>query len=157
MAVRRTERRDLEPIRSIVAATGVFNEEEIGIAVELLEVYLNDPQQKDYEIYTSVDEAGTVTGYICFGPTPATAATYDMYWIAVDPTVQTAGIGSELLRFTEELLKGRGGRLIVAETSSTVKYDKTRAFYERKGFEKFAQIREYYRPGDDLVIYGKYL
>lgn len=157
MAVRRTERRDLEPIRSIVAATGVFNEEEIGIAVELLEVYLNDPRQKDYEIYTSTDDTGAVNGYICFGPTPATDATYDMYWIAVDPASHSAGIGTELLRFTEGVLKARGGRLLVAETSSTAKYDKTRAFYERKGFEKFAQIREYYRPGDDLVIYGKYL
>lgn len=157
MIVRPTERQDAERIRTIVQDTGVFSEEEVGIAVELLEIYLNDPKQKDYELYTSVDGNGTVTGYICIGPTPATAATYDLYWIAVDPRTQSTGVGTVLLNHTEELLRKRGGRLLVAETSSTAKYDNTRRFYERKQFEKLAHIKEYYKPDDDLVIYGKYL
>ncbi len=157
MQVRRTERKDLETIRSIVIATEVFNEEEVGIAVELLEIYLNDPQQKDYEIFSYEDGEGKVLGYICIGPTPATAATYDLYWIAVDPRTHSKGIGTVLLNFVEDLLKQRGGRLLIAETSSTSKYDNTRQFYERKKFQKLAHIQEYYKPNDDLVIYGKYL
>ncbi|MBI2428205.1 MAG: hypothetical protein HYV29_05315 [Ignavibacteriales bacterium] len=46
MNVRTTERNDFEPIRSIVIATEVFSKEEIDIAVELLEIYLNDPHQQ---------------------------------------------------------------------------------------------------------------
>jgi ribosomal protein S18 acetylase RimI-like enzyme len=157
MTVRRTERQDLEAIRSIVTATGVFSEEEIGIAVELLEIFLNDPDQKDYEIFSYVDGEGKVLGYICIGPTPATQATYDLYWIAVDPTTHSKGIGTVLLNFTEDMLRQRGGRLLIAETSSTSKYDNTRQFYERKKFQKLAHIKEYYKPNDDLVIYGKYL
>lgn len=157
MTVRPTEPKDHDAIRSIVVATGVFNEEEVGIAVELLDIYLNDPEQRDYEMFTGTDDAGRVLGYICIGPTPATAATYDLYWIAVEPSEHSRGIGSALLAHTETELKRRGGRLLIAETSSTTKYDKTRAFYERKGFAKVAHIKEYYRPDDDLVIYGKYL
>ncbi|NUN71334.1 MAG: GNAT family N-acetyltransferase [Bacteroidetes bacterium] len=157
MTVRRTERQDAEAIRTIVTDTGVFSQEEIGIAVELLEIYLSDPHQKDYELYSSVDGQGTVTGYICIGPTPATAATYDLYWIAVDPKAHSTGIGTRLLEHTEELLRKRGGRLLIAETSSTPKYDNTRLFYERKQFVKLAHIKEYYKPDDDLIIYGKYL
>jgi ribosomal protein S18 acetylase RimI-like enzyme len=157
MIVRRTERQDFETIRSIVAATGVFSEEEVGIAVELLEIYLNDPDQKDYEIFSYVDGDGAVLGYICIGPTPATVATYDLYWIAVDPATQSKGVGTVLLNYTEDVLRKRGGRLLIAETSSTSKYDNTRQFYERKKFQKLAHIKEYYKPNDDLVIYGKYL
>lgn len=157
MIVRRTERQDFEVIRSIVVATEVFNQEEIDIAVELLEIFLNDPNQQDYEIFSYVDGDNNVQGYICIGPTPATVATYDLYWIAVDPRTQSKGVGTVLLNHVEDFLKQRGGRLLIAETSSTSKYDKTREFYERKKFQKLAHIKEYYKPNDDLVIYGKYL
>ncbi|MFA6469492.1 MAG: GNAT family N-acetyltransferase [Bacteroidota bacterium] len=157
MLVRKTERQDFETIRSIVIATEVFSQEEIDIAVELLEIYLNDPEQKDYEMFSYVDGEEKVLGYICIGPTPATEATFDLYWIAVDPTTQSKGIGTVLLNYTEDVLRQRGGRLIIAETSSTSKYDNTRQFYERKKFQKLAHIKEYYKPNDDLVIYGKYL
>lgn len=157
MIVRKTERQDFETIRTIVTSTGVFTTEEIDIAVELLEIYLNDPEQKDYELFSYVDGDGIVLGYICIGPTPATAATFDLYWIAVDPSAQSKGIGTVLLNYTEDVLRQRGGRLLIAETSSTSKYDNTREFYERKKFQKLAHIKEYYKPNDDLVIYGKYL
>lgn len=157
MNVRPTERSDYDPIRSLVIATEVFNQDEIDIAIELLDIYLNDPDQQDYEMYTAVDDEKRVMGYICIGPTPATAATYDLYWVAVTPDVQAKGIGTLLLNHVEQELKKRNGRLLVAETSSTSKYQKTRAFYERKGFQMLAHIKEYYKPDDDLIIYGKYL
>jgi ribosomal protein S18 acetylase RimI-like enzyme len=157
MFVRATALEDFEQIKNIVVETNVFNNEEIEIAEELLEIYLNIPDQKDYEMFSSVEDSGKVLGYICIGPTPATVATYDLYWIAVDPLMHGRGIGSQLLSFTEEHLKRKNGRLVIAETSSTKKYDKTRSFYERKGFQKLAHIKEYYNPNDDLVIFGKYL
>lgn len=157
MKVRPTERSDFDPIRSLVIATNVFNPDEIDIAVELMEIYLNDAQQKDYEMYTAVDDDQKVLGYICIGPTPATTSTFDLYWIAVSPETQAKGVGTALLDHVEQLLKSREGRLLIAETSSTSKYQKTRSFYERKGFQMLAHIREYYKPGDDLIIYGKYV
>ncbi|MFA6540637.1 MAG: GNAT family N-acetyltransferase [Bacteroidota bacterium] len=156
MVVRNTERKDFDQIRSLVIATDVFSEEEIDIAVELLNIYLDDPNQKDYEMFSCVEEE-SVLGYICIGPTPATVATFDLYWIAVNPQNHGTGIGSKLLSYTEEYLRQKRIRLLIAETSSTTKYDNTRAFYERKGFQKLAHIKEYYKPDDDLVIYGKYL
>lgn len=157
MFVRATAREDFEQIKNIVIATDVFNPEEIEIAIELLEIYLNVPDQKDYEMFSCVEDTGKILGYICIGPTPATVSTYDLYWIAVDPTIHGKGIGSQLLSYTEDHLKRKNGRLLIAETSSTKKYDNTRAFYERKGFQKLAHIKEYYKADDDLVIFGKYL
>jgi ribosomal protein S18 acetylase RimI-like enzyme len=157
MTIRPLVAADREPIAGILRATNVFNEEEIQIALELIDICLTDPRQNDYEIFSGVDTDGRVAGYVCVGPTPATASTYDLYWIAVDPRLQGHGVGAELMQWIEEHLSDKGGSLVVAETSSTEKYDATRRFYRRNGYEQLAQIREYYRPGDDLVVFGKYL
>ncbi|HTX20226.1 MAG TPA: GNAT family N-acetyltransferase [Bacteroidota bacterium] len=157
MTIRPLRREDREPIERLLRETDVFSEEEIGVAMELVGVYLDDPNQKDYELFSSVDDGGVLSGYVCLGPTPATQGTFDLYWIAVTPSEQARGVGTKLLGFVEGLLRSRGGRLLVAETSSTPKYDKTRAFYEKKGFAQNARIKDYYKPGDDLVIYGKIL
>jgi len=155
--IRPTRKEDAKQIIEIVRQTNVFNDEEIAIAQELLDIYLNDFEQQDYEIFSYVDEREKVLGYVCIGPTPATQGTYDMYWIATSPDVHNKGIGTQLLQFTEEYLKKKNARLLIAETSSTPKYASTRAFYIKKGFEQLALIVGYYKPDDDLIIYGKYL
>ncbi len=157
MNIRPLRREDQEPIERLLRATDVFSEEEIGVAIELVGIYLDDTEQKDYELFTAVDETEAVRGYVCVGPTPATLGTYDLYWIAVTPAEHGKGVGSQLLRFIEEHLKAKGGRMLIAETSSTPKYENTRTFYERKGFVLNARIKDYYKPGDDLIIYGKNL
>jgi len=157
MSIRSLQREDQEPIENLLRATDVFSEEEIDVAIELIQIYLEDEHQKDYEIFSYVDSEQRVAGYVCIGPTPSTQGTYDLYWIAVSPAVHGTGVGSELLQFVEGHLRAQGGRLLIAETSSTPKYEKTCMFYERKGFERMACIKDYYKPGDDLIIYGKYL
>jgi len=157
MSIRKFEPSDLPALVEIVRATGVFREEEIDIAAELLEVAANDPGQKDYIIYTSVDDTGALSGYYCVGPTPMTKSTFDLYWIAVDPTRHGAGIGYELLQHCEELVRSMGGSLIMVETSSLPKYDATRKFYVRNTYAEEARIRSYYAPGDDLVVYSKHI
>ena len=49
-------------------------------------------------------------------------------------------------------------RLIVVETSSRKEYDKTRRFYEKTlAYATAAWIKDFYKPGDDKVVYVKYL
>jgi GNAT superfamily N-acetyltransferase len=140
----------------LLRATDVFSEEEIDIATELIDAVLQNPSHEDYVIHVC-EEHGSVCGYYCVGPTPATAATFDLYWIAVDPAMQGKRIGKGLEEHAVEAVRARGGRLIIAETSSQPKYAATREFYLRRGYAEVARIKEYYRPGDDLVVYGKYL
>jgi len=157
MPIRPFHKGDLEPLIEIVKATNVFRDEEIAVAHELMEVAAEQKDQKDYTIYTYVDESDTVRGYYCIGQTPITEATYDLYWIAVDPRTHGKGIGKELLRHCEEFIRQCGGKLIVAETSSMAKYEKTRLFYEHNHYTEASRIRDYYGPGDGLVVYIKYL
>jgi GNAT superfamily N-acetyltransferase len=153
--VRRLRAEDREPLHRILRATGVFTDDEVAIALELIDAALNRPEQKDYLVYTYEDASG-VQGYYCVGPTPATASTFDLYWIAVNPDLHGRGVGSVLQAHAEELIRSRGGRLIIAETSSQPRYESTRMFYLKRGYAEVARIRDYYRSGDDLVVYGKY-
>jgi ribosomal protein S18 acetylase RimI-like enzyme len=148
---------DIEPIRNILQSSGMFRPDEIEVAVELMEIVAHDPHQQDYVMYVSHDEGGRVDGYYCAGPTPMTRGTFDLYWIAVHPERQGQGIGKSLIEHCEQLVRSRQGRLMLVETSSQGKYEPTRKFYEKVGFREGARIANYYAPGDDLVIYTKYL
>ena len=157
MPIRPLERSDVTPLRGILEATKVFRTEEIDVAQELMEHAIGNPEQEDYELYSDVDDRGRIRGYYCVGSTPMTEGTYDLYWIATDPALHGQGVGTRLLRHCEDRVRKKGGRLIVAETSSQPSYEGTRAFYVRRGYREEARIREYYRTGDDLVIYTKHL
>ncbi len=147
---------DRGPLEHLLRGTGKFTGEEIAIALELIDAVLDRPQQRDY-IIRCCEADGTVAGYYCIGPTPATQGTFDLYWIAVDRARQGSGIGRLLNSHAEELARGLGGRLLIAETSSQPAYEPTRRFYRAQGYAEVARIRDYYRPGDDLVVYGKSL
>lgn len=147
---------DVHPLRRILESTSVFTVEEVAIAVELMDIFLTDHNQQDYDIYTAMCD-NAVVGYACVGPTPLTDGTFDVYWIAVDPQHQHRGIGRQLLSFAEQLVRTKGGRMLIAETSSQPKYENTRKFYLRQAYREVARIKEYYRKDDDLVIYGKNL
>jgi ribosomal protein S18 acetylase RimI-like enzyme len=86
-----------------------------------------------------------------------TQSTFDLYWIAVNPEYHGKGLGRQLLLHSEDLIRSMKGTLIVVETSSLPKYEPTRKFYVRNQYLETARIRDYYAPGDDLMIYTKHL
>ena len=105
----------------------------------------------DYELLGAFDDEHLV-GYACFGPTPSTEGTWDLYWLAVDPAAQGQGVGRTLVRAVEDTLRSRGARLVVVETSSRADYENTRAFYRRTGYAEAARVRDFYAPADDRII-----
>ena len=139
-------------LEQLTRDTGLFRAEEVATAVELLDESLAGDE--DYRFLGAFDD-DTLVGYACWGDTPGTESTSDLYWIVVDRERQGAGIGSGLLNEVERLLTADGRRLVVVETSSRADYVPTRGFYEARGYTRTATIRAYYAPGDDLVIYTK--
>jgi ribosomal protein S18 acetylase RimI-like enzyme len=133
----------------------VFTPEEVACA---LEVFSRAAESGNREYVGLVAGTGAgMVGAIAYGQTPMTDGTYDLYWILTDPQRRRSGVGSMLLGAMEADLRRRGARLVRVETSSTPAYQPTRAFYERSGYRETARLREFYRPGDDLVIYTKRL
>jgi ribosomal protein S18 acetylase RimI-like enzyme len=152
--VRNLQATDIPDLVRILEATGAFTDDEVGIAVELLGIVLNDHQQQDYEVAVA-EAAGRVAGYVLFGPVPLTAGNYDLYWIAVDPATQGSGVGRQLMEHVEREVRRRGGRMICLETSSQGSYVRTRKFYDQAGYLEESRIRDFYRPGDDRITYVK--
>ena len=145
---------DLPALTRILQATGAFTEVEVDCAVELLNIVLEQPWQKDYLVAVAEDD-GEVAGYILFGPVPLTEGNYDIYWIATDPMVQGKGLGRALMTFAENEAKSDGARLICLETSSQGGYERTRRFYDQAGYIEEARLRDFYKPGDDRITYVK--
>jgi GNAT superfamily N-acetyltransferase len=147
---------DKDAVLGLIRATGFFTEAEVGVAEELMDVYLGQPDQKDYGVVVVEDDQGGPAGYMTWGPTPLAEDAYDLYWMAVAPSEQGRGRGKELVRWLEAEVGRRNGRVIIIETSSQPKYHGTRQFYIDLGYKEVARVPDFYRAGDDRVIYAKY-
>jgi len=155
MKIRPLTKKDRTRLISMLMDSRAFTSEEIDIAMELIDIVLKDQNQKDYTIHCMVDDQDQPAGYICYGPTPMTQGNFDLYWIVVDPNLQGKGIGSKLLVFLEDVVRGKGGRMILADTSTIPQYEKTQKFYLRNGFQEVARVADYYYPGNDRITFCK--
>jgi ribosomal protein S18 acetylase RimI-like enzyme len=140
-------------IAEILRGSRVFNREEIAVALELFDESCGDCA--DYLFLGAFTPEEVLVGYACWGPTPATDRTWDLYWIAVDTALQGAGIGTILLEEVERRLVGLHARMLIAETSSRSDYAATRGFYGRRGYAEVARVRDFYAPGDDRILFVK--
>lgn len=146
---------DRGPVLELIKATGFFRLDELDVAEELINIYLNQRDQKDYEVVVYESEEHKVAGYLTWGPAALTIGTYDLYWMAVAPKHQGRGCGKKLVEWLERKVTELKGRMIVIETSSQPKYEPTRRFYLGLNYRETARIPDFYQPGDDRVIYVK--
>ena len=151
------EARDRARVEDMTRASPMFRPDEVTVALDVFDAATGNGRRADpdYRTLGAVAE-GLLVGWICWGPTPCTAGTFDLYWIVVDGDWQGRGVGSALVAEMERQLTG-SARLIVVETAGRADYAPTRAFYEARGYHVGATIPDYYADGDDLVTYVKRL
>jgi len=154
--IRKMTKRDKSPLMSILRDTPEFTPPELIVAEEIIDCYLQEPVTSGYFIIVAT-EARALAGYLCYGPTPLTEGTWDLYWAAVARNIRGKGIGKALWEAAEADINGKGGRLAVIETSSKPNYEKTRHFHQARGYENVGRIADFYSPGDDMLIYVKRL
>ena len=154
--IRPLGRADRAAALAIVEAVGVFSAEEVEAALELIDEWLAAGEASEYLCYV-VDDGEKVSGFLCFGPTPLTDGTWDIYWIAVHPEAQQRGYGRLLLAFAEAEIRKRDGRLVALETGSHPQYAGTVTFYLRNGYALVSRIPDFYRIGDDRLTLIKQL
>ncbi|MDX9786655.1 MAG: GNAT family N-acetyltransferase [Desulfobacterales bacterium] len=148
--------RDKERIGRLVEITGFFNDAEIGVAMELVQTYLDTGEASGYR-FILAEQYSRLVGYACYGPIACTASAYDLYWIAVHPDFQSRGLGSKLLAESEKMTREAGGTRMYVETSQRVQYASTRAFYEQHGYRVASVMEDFYAPGDGKSTYCKVL
>mgnify|MGYP006209267511 CR=1 FL=1 len=128
----------------------------IAVALEVLDSYYDGPGQ-DYHAVGAFTRDDRLLGYACWGASPCTRGTWDLYWIAVSPDAQGRGIGTLIMQEVERRLTRADARLVLIETSSTEPYAPTRAFYEARGYTEVARVPDFYLDGDDRVILARRL
>jgi ribosomal protein S18 acetylase RimI-like enzyme len=147
---------DTDRLVSLTQQTGVFKPLEIVTLREVLDDYHRECQQAGH-VCVTLEEQGEVLGFAYFAPAAMTEQTWYLYWIAVVPGSQGRGLGAELLRFVEEDIRRRQGRVLFIETSSLPHYEATRRFYVKQNYDQEAVLREFYAAGDDMVVFRKKL
>src|SRR5215475_14734548 len=120
--------RDGAAVRELTAGTGFFSDEEVAVAVELVDARLAQGLASGYR-FLFADGDGRLDGYVCYGPIALTRSSFDLYWIAVRPGAQRTGLGSRLMEAGEDRARALGATAIYVETSSRPQYEPTRLFY----------------------------
>jgi len=156
IAIRPIETQDRAQLLHLVEKQDNFNAQEVEVAIEVIDDTL-DPAKNDYCILVAVSEGQKVAGFICYGEIPMTDRRFDLYWVAVDPALGRQGLGRQLLARMEEELSAQGPAKVYVDTSSTPGYDQARGFYEKNGYQVACVLHDFYRDGDDKVIYLKEL
>ena len=153
-SVRTLQASDRSALAALVREDGLFTAAEVSVALELIDDALAETD--DYRILVA-EVAGRVAGYVCYGPTPMTDGTWDLYWIVTHRHARGRGVARALITRMEHELRDLGARLVRVETSQQESYGAAHAFYERLGYPCAARLPAFYKPGDDLLILLKRL
>ena len=145
---------DAERLVVLAEATGFFQPHEVDALRGVLGAYFGD--ETGHACYAS-ESGGRADGFVYLGEADMADRTWYVWWIAVDPAAQGRGVGRDLLRYAEDEARDRGGRVMFVETSGLALYEPTRRFYLKNGYDREAVLRDYYRDGDDLVVFRKRL
>ena len=143
--IRPLRRDDLAAAEALIGAVDLFPPEMLA---EMATPYLEGAD----EVWL-VEEGGA--GLAFAAPERLTDGTWNLLLLAVDPVRQKQGLGRRLVAAVEAVLREKGARLLLVETSGVPGFAGQRRFYRKLGFRREARIRDYYQAGDDKVIFAK--
>lgn len=147
---------DQQQVRRLCQGSGMFSPQEVEVAVELVQASLQRGAASEYH-FIFAERAGHTLGYACYGPIACTLASWDLYWIVVEPLLKGQGLGRQLLQRVEQHILEAGGERLYVETSAREQYQPTRDFYRARGYSLAACLEDYYGAGDGMAIYLKIL
>lgn len=147
---------DIQWVRDWCRTSGFFNDEEVDVAVELVQERLNKGLASGY-YFLFAENGEQPLGYACYGPIAGTESGWDLYWIVVDPERRGLGLGGRLIAEVHQRVRTMKGRQVYVETSSRTLYEPTRAFYRKNGYRQVADIPDFYAAGDHKIIFVKTL
>jgi ribosomal protein S18 acetylase RimI-like enzyme len=157
---RRLAPEDRPRIAELLGASSAFTQDEQSVALELVDATLSRPDIDEYRFILSFwtppgEGAERLAGYLCYGRTPMTTSTFDLYWLATSPDFARKGIATGLVATMESEIAREGGGLVRVETASHDDHGAAAHFYDALGFSRAAVIDDFYAPGDDLLIFTK--
>lgn len=154
--IRKLLANDREALEAVLRSDQTFRADEVDVALELIDDALGN-EASDYWFRLAM-QGDSVAGYICYGPTPMTLATYDLYWIVCHAQYRGQGVARALVEQMESELRPKHSSVHVrVETSQTEGYGAARKLYDRLEYPEVARFSDFYKPGDDLIVFYKAL
>ncbi len=150
--IRAISKKDLNDLKIVIETSGLFPPDLLDGMTQ--EYFSNTETQ---EIWLTKSNNGVPIAIAYCAPERLTNGTYNLYLIAVHKDFQGKGIGAALMDYVENLLKSRGNRILLVETSGLPEFELTRKFYDKCGYKREAIIRDFYHDGEDKVIFWKKL
>jgi len=151
--IRKVIAKDLTDIKNVLDSSELFPSDYLD---DMIADYFTNPNTEDIW-FVAIDEKGISIGFGYCIPEKLTEGTYNLLAIAVNKELQSKGIGHQMMLFIEQLLKDQKGRILIVETSSDNHYASTRNFYLKQNYQVVATIKDFWKDGEDKVIFWKKL
>lgn len=148
--VRPVVKSDINDLKIVVDSSELFPSEYLN---EMIFDYLNNPETQDiWFTYIDIDKPVAI-GYCV--PEKLTDGTYNVLAIGVSKDFQRQGIASEMMNYIEQVLKKSDGRILIVETSTDDAQIGARIFYENIGYINIATIKDFWKDGEDKIVFWK--
>lgn len=151
-SIRKIQKEDLNHLKSVLDSIELFPSEMLE---DMIADYFENQETQDIWFTATNDDIPISIGYCA--PEKLTEGTFNLYAIGVQSDFQGKGIGHKMMTYLEDQLKGQGHRILIVETSGLDEFQGTRKFYESLQYNKEAVIRDFWKDGDDKVVYWKKL
>lgn len=152
MNIRPSRSDDISALKAVLDETQLFPSEMLP---DMMNGFLSDQASED--IWLTCEINNQVVGFCYAVPEALTEGTWNLLAIAIKPSEQREGIGSALVAELEKLLRQRGHRILIVDTSGMDEFANARRFYARNSFTEEARIRDFWAAGDDKIVFWKAL
>ena len=143
---------DIAALKQVLDSIDLFPSQ---ILEDMISDYFNNPTSQEIWFTALQNDSPISIGYCA--PEKLTEGTYNLYTIGVQKDIQAQGIGTKMMAFIENHLRDKGQRILIVETSGTDEFQLTREFYKKLDYKKEAVIRDFWKEGDDKVVFWKKL
>lgn len=149
--IRPTRHGDLAALATIAEETELFPGEMLP---DMAAGFLNGDADS---LWLTGTASGDAAGFCYCVPETLADGVWTMLALGVAPGFQRGGLGADLVAAAEAMLRERGQRLLIVETSSAPGFAAARAFYDAQGYTNEARIRDFWAAGDDKIVFRKAL
>ena len=157
--IRPANSNDRAAVTQLALINNMFEVGELADFTEMFRAATNG-ELEGHQWFVAIAPDDHVVAAAYLAPEPFANRLWNLYSIAVSPSDHGRGTGSHLISDLESRLRDAGeevARVLIVETSSTEQYTGARGFYQARGFDEEARIRDFYGPGDDKVVFWKAL
>ncbi len=150
--IRAVLKSDIDELKNVVDSSELFPSEYLD---EMISDYFNNPETQDIWFTYTDNNKQVAIGYCV--PEKLTDGTYNLLAIGVSKDIQRKGIASQMMDYIEQVLKQKDGRILIVETSSDDAQIPARNFYHKIGYIQAAVIKDFWKEGEDKIVFWKKL